>query len=104
MKLTPPGFKRPAGMTLTDPPDEKTQRPDAYWPGAEPFWALSVTPDVGSNTMPCCNWAVPPSVVQTVMGFPEASKSFSPNALVKSPLRQSLIEPTAVGGKSAEAE
>src|SRR5437763_1819414 len=78
----------PAGMTLRLPPEENTQR---FVPSAFPL--------VGSNTIPSSNCTVAPSVVQTLMGLPLASKRGAPSALEKSPPRQLLMAvPSATGG------
>src|SRR5579859_449925 len=67
-KFSAPPYIRLAGIMFTTPPEENTQR----------FCPVAVFPVVGSKTIPFCNCAVPPSVVQTLMGFPLASKSGEP--------------------------
>src|SRR5208337_803361 len=59
LKAWAPVFMRLGGITLSTPPEENTQR---FSPKLGPL----VMPDVGSNTIPCCNGTVAPSVVQTL--------------------------------------
>src|SRR5579863_745999 len=75
-KLVAPALMRLAGTTLSAPPEEKTQRP-----------VPSALPVLGSNTIPCCNWTILPSVVHTLIGAPAALKSGAPSAELKSPWR-----------------
>src|SRR5262245_35041578 len=71
-------FKRAAGMTLSAPFVEKTERP-----------VPSRLPVKRSKIIPCCRGTEPPSVVGIIMGLPFLSLICAPSLLVKSPLLKS---------------